>query len=259
LSLLFKNKPKSNCWRVGSMPPDQNDDAQTEAEILREVAAEVAAMEKLELRGPASFLAGRLAARGVDVSVRKLRSGEYRPLLERVWRRRPRSVRKFGPTDGNELRPKEELIDHVIDLKCRIGRVRSDIDGKIYDRSGDVERDARSLARCAVHSAQVIEMAKLIEELIPEMAAKGIMPTYRTVSDALKGKGHLLDKRSIRRQEAYWRPIRNFRDDAPTSKVFDPERERLSRLVKEELGAMIVTLKADLRVLNAQFEASLID
>jgi hypothetical protein len=41
--------------------------------------------------------------------------------------------------------------------------------------------------------------------------------------------------------------------------VSDPERDRLNRLPKEELGAMVVVLKSELKVLDAKFETTLKD
>lgn len=239
------------------MPPESHHGIDDQTVVLREVTAEVAAMEEQDLRGPPSFVARRLAARGIRVSVATLRSEPYRRILKGVRRRARKSVRSYGPTAGYDLRPKDELVDLVIDLKCRIGRVRCDIAGTVYERSGDVKRDSRSLAACAFHAADVQKMARLIEDMLPKMAERGIMPTYKTVSVALEEDGHSLDHRSIRRREEYWRPIREFRNDAPVSKVSDPERDRLNRLPKEELGATVVVLKSELKILDAQFEATL--
>lgn len=229
----------------------------TNPTTLAAVAAEVQRMVDENVRGPASLVAQRLADRGVVVAVSTLRAGDCRPHLERVWDRRPCSVRSFGPTDGHDLRPIEELVDHVIDLKCRVGRVTADIEGRPYDRSADVERDPRSLARCEAHDRLVRETAARIEALVPVMAAEGVVPTFATVSAALAKAGHPLSERRIGGRDAYSRPILKFHGVAPPIKPYDPERDRLSRWSAERLGAEVVRLLAQLRAKEAEFEATL--
>lgn len=229
----------------------------TEPATLAAVADEVQRMVDEEVRGSASLLARRLAGRGVVVGESTLRAGDCRAHLERVWDRRLPSVRSFGPTGGHDLRPVEELVDHVIDLKCRIGRVTADLEGRPYDRSADVERDRRSLARCEAHEVRVCETAARIEALIPVLTASSVVPTFATVSAALGEAGHPLSERRIKSRDAYSRPILRFHGVAPPMKPFDPERDRLSRMSAERLGAKVFALLAELREKEAQFEATL--
>ena len=229
----------------------------TDLATLAAVAAEVQLMVDDEVSGPASLLAERLAKHGVFVAISTLRAGDCRQHLERVWTRRLRSVRSFGPTGGHDLRPVEELIDHVIDLKCRIGRVNADLEGRPYDRKDDVERDIRSLAACRTHDDHKRDMAARIEALIPVMAAAGTVPTFASVSEALGKAGHPLSTRRIRSRDEYSRPILKFHGVEPPMKPFDPERDSLSRKSAEELGAMVFALLAELRIKEAEFEATL--
>lgn len=243
------------------MPLDTVSDAapvrRTNPVTLAAVAAEVQLMVDDEVTGPASLLAERLAKRGVKVAVSTLRAADCRVHLERVWTRRLTSVRKFGPTGGHDLRPVDELVDHVVDLKCRIGRVEADLVGRPYDRNDDVERDVRSLAACRKHDDHKRDTAARIEALIPRMAAAGTVPTFDSVSKALGEAGHPLSARRIRSRDEYSRPILRFHGVEPPMKPFDPERDRLSRLLAEELGAMVYALLADLREKEAMFEATL--
>lgn len=135
--------------------------------------------------------------------------------------------------------------------------MRADLRGEVYDRMGEVVRDRRSLAVCAFHAAAVAATLAAIDAALPAMAAAGIVPTYRTVSKALTDRGHPIDQRSLRRREEYRHRILAFHAIEPPSRLHDPERERLSRLSAEELGAMVVRLRATLRPLEAEFAATL--
>lgn len=248
----LSTEPAGNC-------SEARKSRRTDPATLAAVAEEVERMVDEGMHGPASLLARRLSGRGVVVAESTLRAGDCRAHLERVWDRRLPSVRSFGPTGGHDLRPVEELVDHVIDLKCRIGRVSADLEGRPYDRSADVERDPRSLARCEAHDGKVRETAARIEALIPVMAAAGVVPTLATVSEALAKAGHALSERRIRSRDAYSRPILSFHGVAPPMKPFDPERDRLSRMSAERLGASVFALLADLRAKEAEFEATLVE
>ncbi|WP_380782605.1 hypothetical protein [Sphingomonas sp. R86520] len=255
--MLDKAKAESTATVAAAAKGATGRPRRTDPAILEAVVAEVQRMVDGGARGPASLLARRLAERGVKVAVSTLRAGDCRPHLERVWDRRLRSVRSFGPTDGHDMRPVDELVDHVIDLKCRIGRVEADLEGRPYDRNDDVERDVRSLAACRKHDDHKRDTAARIEALIPRMAAAGTVPTFDSVSEALGEAGHPLSARRIRSRDEYSRPILRFHGVEPPMKPFDPERDRLSRLSAEELGAMVRALLAELREKEARFEATL--
>jgi hypothetical protein len=209
------------------------------------------------LSGPVSLLQGRLAAQGFQISEATLRAGDCRLQLERVWKRRPRSRQTYGPTRGHDLKPVIQLVDEVIDLKARIGRVEADLEGAPFNRSKTVQHDPRSRAVCAMHAEAVAEKAAEIPIVVRFLARRGIFPDYKTVAQEMTTRGHTLHHRSIRRNERYWRPILKFHDIAPPIKPIDPERDRLLRKSSEELGAMVVRLLDHLREVEARFEAKL--
>lgn len=223
---------------------------------LAEVVREVDAMVSEKVRGPVSLLVGRLAARGITVAESTLRGGDCRQHLERVWTRRAKSVRSFGPTGGHDLRPVVELVDHVLDLQAMIARVEADLKGVIVEKLA-VERDPRSRAVCAKKAIEVAARAALIPGVIKKLAGEGIRPSFKTVAVRLTEAGHPITHRSVRRNEAYWRPILEFELRAPPLKPHETNRAALMKKSSEELGATVHRLLAEHRALCARFEETL--
>jgi hypothetical protein len=116
---------------------------------------------------------------------------------------------------GHDLKPIERLVDEVIDLTCRVGRVEADFAGVAYDRDAEVKRDPRSWAVCAVHAEQVRATADRVKAAIILLAPAGKYPTFKSVAKALTDSGHPITARTIRRQVAYSRPILEFHGIAP--------------------------------------------
>ena len=228
----------------------------TRRRLLAEVEREVELMSQLGLKGPASLLQGRLAARGVTATLETLRSGDCRSHLERVWVRRKASRRTFGPTRGHDMRRHGELVDHAIDLMASIERVEADLAGMAVVVA-ERERDPRSLAACRYHARHVAETAELIMRLVNELGAAGIDPNFRAVSEALGKAGRPLSVRSIQRRPEYWRPILEYVSVHRPVKPEYPGRTALESMTREELGALIVKLQPRLAELNARFEATL--
>lgn len=228
----------------------------THPSILAEVIREVDLMLEERVKGPVSLLVSRLAARGVSVGEATLRAGDCREHLEKIWSRRKGSIRSFGPTGGHDLRPVEELVDHVLDLRAMIARVKADLEG-VAATPPQFERDARSVAICTQNDAKVAALAALIPEVIEALARDGIWPTFKTVAARLTADGHSITHRSIRRNEAYWRPILTFQQRSPPIKPSHPDRTSLRRKSAEELGAMVYRLTEEHRTLCARFEATL--
>lgn len=229
----------------------------TRAALLTAVVAEVELMRVERVKGPASLLIERLAIRGVRVTAATLRAGDCREHLEKVWSRRPASVSRFGPTGGHDLRKVDELVEHVIDLENRIGRVRADIAGDIFDRQIGNERDTRSLAACGRHDRDVERRVEVLTKVLRKMAAAGVVPDYDTVSDAMTEAGEPLTPRTIRRNEAYWRPLFAFNGHEPPKRLADPRRAKLRRKRAEELGAMVYRLIEELADVERLFRAKL--
>ena len=228
----------------------------TRAALLREVRREVKLMVALTLRGPVSLLRGRLAARGVNVTEATLRSGECRPLLEKVWVRRTVSRRRHGPTGGHDMRKHVLLVDTVVDLMSSVARVKADLEGRVVDAAAR-DRDPRSVAVCAHNAGRVAATAALIARVVADLRALGPSPDIRQVSEELARRGKPLSVRSIQRRDEYRRPIRSALSIHDPVRPFHPDRTALSRLCREELGAMVVSLQAELAALNAEFEATL--
>lgn len=229
----------------------------TRPALLAEIVREVDAMMDEGVSGPLSLLLTRLKSRGVIVTEATLRAGDCRAQLEKVWKRRPRSRRSFGPTRGHDLRPVIELVDEIISLKSKIGRVEADLKGEVFDRQTAIESDARSHAVCAKHATVVATKAAEIPKVVRYLAGRGIFPDYKSVAREMTVREHPLHHRTIRRNENYWRPILEFHDIAPPVKPDDPERIGLLRKSSEELGAMVVQLISQLSQSEAKFEASL--
>lgn len=245
------------CSRDISMPASP-DARRTRAALLAEVRREVDLMAALSLRGPVSLLRGRLVARGVGVTEATLRSGDCRALLERVWVRRTASRRRHGPTAGHDLRSHARLVDTVIDLLSSVARVRADLDGRVVDHGAARDRDPRSVAVCAHNAGRVAATAALIARVVADLGALGPSPDIRQVSEELARRGKPLSVRSIQRRDEYRRPIRSALSIHDPVRPFHPDRTALSRMCREELGAMVVRLQAGLAALNAEFEATLV-
>lgn len=230
----------------------------TRKRLLAEVAREVELMELLGLRGPASILQDRLAKRGVRATLETLRSGDCRPLLARVWVRRARSARNWGPTNGHDLRPHAELVEHVLHLTASVARVKADLASTVVDTTTARERDPRSVAVCRHHATHVAEMVAVIRKVVAELGARAIAPSFREVSKALGGLGKPLSVRSIQRREEYRRVIREYCDLDDPRRPAHPMRAELARMPRKRLGAMVVRLQAELAEVNATFEAHLL-
>lgn len=237
--------------RGGSLPARR-----TRRRLLQEVRREVEMMSLLGIRGPASLLRDRLAARGVRVTLETLRSGDCRSLLERVWRRRSPSRTLYGRTNGHDARKHAHLVEHVLDLQARVARVQADLEGRVIGVA-KLERDPRSAAVCRLHAGHVATMASLIGEVVAHLGRTGVHPDYVSVSRELARRGKPLSVRSIQRREEYWRPILAFLDIHRPHLPEVPARVPLSRLCRGSLAATIVRLQAELANLNARFEESL--
>lgn len=229
----------------------------TRPALLAEVVREVDAMINEGVTGPLSLLLTRLEGRGVSVTEATLRAGDCREQLERVWERRPQSRRSYGPTRGHDLKPVIELVDEIIDLKAKVGRVEADLRSEVFDKHATIESDVRSHAVCAKHATDVAKKAAEIPKVVRYLAGRGIFPDYKSVAAEMTVRKHPLHHRTIRRNENYWRPILEFHDIAPPIKPHDPERTSLLRKSCEELGAMVVQLISQLSQSEAIFEASL--
>jgi hypothetical protein len=223
---------------------------------LEEVRAEVTLMQATGATGPATLLQSRLAARGVRVTTETLRSGDCRALLEQVWTYR-RSRRRHGPTRGHDLRRHEQLVDHVIDLEASVARVKADLQGRVVSTGGEW-RDPRSIAVCRYHADCVARTAATIVQVVRDLGAAGEDPDYRNVSEELGRRGHPLSVRSIQRREEYWRPILEYLSISKPRKPVVSNRKALMRMARDQLGARIVKLQAEVSELNAQFEAYLV-
>jgi hypothetical protein len=228
----------------------------TRAATLAAVVEEVARMQAAKISGPTALVAERLAERGIAVSVSTLLVGDCRPHVELVWRRR-RSVRSFGPTGRHDLRGVEALVDEVIALRWKVGRIEADLKGELFDRAQSPDRDPRSKAVCARHAAGVVRRAAEIGPVLRALMAKGLFPTFDNVAAALTSGGHPISARSLRRQDVYSRPILAARGEEPPLKPHDPERKGLRRKSAEELGAIVYALNARLREVEAEFGTSL--
>jgi len=229
----------------------------TRPALLAAVVAEVGVMSGLGIRGPVSLLVERLAGRGVRVTEATLRSGDCRMAIDPVWDRRLPSVRRFGPTGGHDMRPVEELVEHVIDLRCRIGRVRADTRGAAFDRGAGAGRDVRSLAACAKHEGDVRRRAALIVALLPDMAKQGVFPDFNAVSNAMGNAGEPLSARTLRRNDVYSGLVLAAQARERPTKPVDHERASLLRKSAEELGALVFALIAELAAADAEFISGL--
>ena len=238
---------------------DGADGRRTRLRLLEEVRLEVEAMSRSEIKGPASLLQVRLAKRGVRVTLATLRSGDCRPLLARVWKRRPPSRTVHGRTDGHEGRTHAQLVEHVLDLQSRVSRVEADLAGRLVEPAAGPERDPRSLAVCSLHADHVAAMSALIGKVAADLGGAGVHPDVTSVSEELSRRGRPLTVRSIQRREEYWRPILEYLDIHKPRLPENPARGPLSRLCRGELAAMVVNLQARLAELNARFEASLVE
>lgn len=255
----------TDAWSAGLVDdPDGDggdvaDGRRTRPRLLEEVRREVEVMSLLKIKGPASLLQRRLAERGVQVTLATLRSGDCRPLLARVWRRRPPSRTVHGRTDGYEAWAHAQLVEHVLDLRSRVSRVEADLAGRLVEPAAGPERDPRSLAVCSLHAGHVAAMSALIGTVVKDLGDAGVHPDFTSVSDELSRRGRPLTIRSIQRREEYWRPILEYLDIHRPRLPEDPARGPLSRLCRGALAAMAVSLQARLTELNARFEASLVE
>ena len=235
------------------VPPPRRTPAAV-VEAVRSLAADMGSRSE---RATAPELAERLRASGVAVTEAMLRRGELRTLVMPVWHRRAPSRRRHGPTGGREDLPVEQLVEMVVDLSWRVGRVKADLAGEIYDRAAGFERDPRSLAAVGANAARKAAMARLIAKVIPSMAARGVAPDAESVSAELSRRGKPLSARSIERCPEYMQPIRQFLGVPVVVLPPDPQRASLLRTRAVELAAMSVALEAELKELEARFAARL--
>lgn len=240
----------------------QPDPRRTRAKLIDAVRREVELMETEGLAGPASLLQVRLARRGVAVTLATLRSGDCRPVLERVWKRRPTSTRRYGPTGGHDLRPVEHLVEDVIDITARIARVEADLRGEPI--SSNPRESRRPAAPGKRQDERVAARAALISVVVRDLAARGVDPTFATVAQELgrrelphSGDPAAISDRQLRRLDEYSRPILEFQGREKPLKPPAADRKALMRLEAEELGAMVHRLLRQLRELEARFMAML--